>query len=234
MKTIGILQADCVRPDLASEHGDYPAMFERLLASHGTRFRSWCALDQQFPSGPEDADAFVITGSRCSVYDDEPWIAPLASCVNDLIDAGTVVIGVCFGHQLIAHFRGGLVAPAEVGWGVGVHSLRLTQHETWMHPTTDELALLASHKDQVLKLPDGAVHLAGSPFCPNAMYRVGDRVLCVQQHPEFTPRYALDLTATREALIEPATFDVAMRSFGQPVSSGVFASWVHRFIEAAA
>ena len=230
MRTIGILQADSIRPELAVEHGDYPAMFERMLASHGTRFETWCATKGELPAVPGAADAYVITGSRCSVYDELDWIAPLADCVNGLIDSGATVIGVCFGHQLIAHFRGGLVGPADVGWGVGVHRFNVTTPEPWMFPETTELAMLASHKDQVLELPDGAEHLAGSAFCPNSMYRIGSNVLCVQQHPEFTPRYAMDLMATRKELIDEAVYEVAMQSFGRPVSSGVFAAWVHNFI----
>lgn len=232
MKTLGILQADKVSPELAAVHGDYPEMFARLLAAHGTRFKTWCAVDGELPDSAAEADAFVITGSRCSVYDDLPWIETLARRVNELIDDGAVVIGVCFGHQLIAHFRGGRTGPADVGWGVGVHRVDLVATEAWMQPPAQTLSLLASHADQVLALPPGATRLAGSAFCPNAMYRIGETVLCVQQHPEFTPQYAQDLMAIRRSRIDPLVYAAAADTFGDPTSDGVFASWVHGFVDA--
>ena len=109
------------------------------------------------------------------------------------------LIGICFGHQLIAHCLGAKVARAPQGWGIG----RTTY--TWHEPSLlsdamDQVNLLASHQDQVLELPPGARLLASHAHCPIAAYAIGQQVLCIQPHPEFDPEYSAFLIEKRRAL----------------------------------
>ena len=91
---IGILQTGHPPTELAPTHGDYPSMFERLLGGRGFTFQTWSVVDGEFPAGPQDADGWLITGSRHGVYEDHPWIAPLEALVRDIIAAGKPLVGI--------------------------------------------------------------------------------------------------------------------------------------------
>ena len=175
---IGILQADSVLPHLQNEHGNYPEMFQKLLEEAA---RSITEIDRleikhydiehgQYPAKIDDCDAYLITGSKKSVYDDEPWIHDLKEYVLALNKVRKKLIGICFGHQMVALALGGKTEPAEVGWGVGIHSSNVVVQKSYMNPPLSKLSAIVSHKDQVTQLPEGAELVSTSDFCPNAMY----------------------------------------------------------------
>ena len=177
------------------------------------------------------ADAFLITGSRHSVYDDLPWIAELVTFVEAALKADKKIIGICFGHQLMAHFFGGRVGAADKGWAVGVHNNRVTAQFSWMqHTEQDNVALLSSHKDQVLELPADAQVFLASDFCPVAGFVQGDQVITVQGHPEFSKPYARRLMQYREALLGEQTFQSGIESLGQPLHSQASMIWILQFL----
>ena len=126
---IGILRADDVSPELASKYGEYPEMVEDLLVSanlargaeaKSLEFTSYPVNRQQYPSHIDEVDGYIITGSKSSVYDNEPWIAELHHFIGALHNSNKKTVGICFGHQIIASALGGKVEKADVGWGVGV------------------------------------------------------------------------------------------------------------------
>ena len=198
--TIAVLRTDEVMPQFVEAHGDYPDMFTGLLQRAARerpepmalRIDSFDARREEYP--PADAYAgYVITGSRSSVYDDEPWIGSLAEYLEAVIAAGRKIVGICFGHQLMAHFFGGETRAAEQGWAVGVQEHRAVSQEPWMDPPGARLNLLSSHKDQVTRLPDAARLIATSDFCPIGGFVMGDHVMTLQGHPEFQRGYSRDL-----------------------------------------
>lgn len=229
---IGILQADQVDPEHRARFGDYPAMFADTLRGGLEREATFEFFDvrrERYPRRIEDCDGYLITGSRASVYDDDPWIARFIGFARDLHHAGTRTVGICFGHQLIAQALGGAVGRASGGWGVGVHNWAVVRHESWMRPAKREFRLLASHQDQVETLPPGARLLASSKFCPHAAFAVGNEMLALQGHPEFTKAYAEFLMHKRRPLLG-AAFEPGLRSLDQPTDAGVVAGWIARFL----
>ena len=172
MTRIGILQADSVREEFQDAFGSYPGMFRSLLsqaaadASLPVDFAVFDVEHGEYPAEIDACDAYVITGSRESVYADLPWIATLSNYVRSLHAARKKTVGVCFGHQLVAQALGGQTRPADVGWGVGVHRMRILAEERWMQPPLPAVSLLSSHKDQVVKMPPGARLLGSNDFCP--------------------------------------------------------------------
>jgi GMP synthase-like glutamine amidotransferase len=120
---IGILKTDAVRPEWVPTFGEYPDMFERVLklVDPDLEFEVWDIEEGEFPTTLDGIDGFIITGSKSSVYDDKPWIRSLEALVRELYEARKKVIGICFGHQLIAQALGGLVDKSPKGWGVGPH-----------------------------------------------------------------------------------------------------------------
>ena len=174
---IGILQCGHFPEDLQGESGDYDAMFERLLAGENFDYATYNVVDGDFPVGPEACDGWLITGSRHGAYEDHDWIPPLEDLIRAIRDAGRPLVGVCFGHQIIAQALGGKVVKFDGGWSVGAQTYQFEDG-----PVT----LNAWHQDQVVALPDGAQVLASSEFCANAAVAYGDRIYTVQAHPEFT------------------------------------------------
>ncbi|WP_298562862.1 type 1 glutamine amidotransferase [uncultured Aliiroseovarius sp.] len=174
---IGILQAGHSPDELRDSVGDYGEMFTRLLDGHGFEFQIFSVVDGEFPAGTQDADGWLITGSKHGVYEDHDWIPPLEDLIRDIRDAGQPLVGVCFGHQIIAQALGGRVEKFDGGWSIG---------RTEYNFGNQKLALNAWHQDQVVEAPEGAEIVASTDFCANAAMMIGDKILTIQPHPEFT------------------------------------------------
>ena len=234
---IAILRTDEVLPQFVGEHGDYPDMFAELLekAARDRQPPVNLALSfydvrrSEYPA-PDAHQAYLITGSRLSVYDDEPWISELVEFLEDVLRSGGQVIGICFGHQLMAHFFGGRTERAEAGWAVGVQENRVVNPEPWMGDGSDRLNLIASHKDQVTRLPDGAKLIATSDFCPVGGFVMGDQVLTLQGHPEFDKAYSRDLMVMRRELIGEETFRLGVASLDRDTDEERVGQWIMNFV----
>jgi len=157
---IGILQAGHAAPAVVEVQGDYTAMYSNMLAGHGFTFETWSVVDMEFPSSAEAADGWLISGSKHGAYEDHAFIPPLEDLIRDIVAAQKPLIGVCFGHQIIAQALGGTVEKFAGGWAVGRHSYTIGGAQ--MH-------LNAWHQDQVTAVPDGAEVIGASEFCTNAM-----------------------------------------------------------------
>lgn len=191
---IGILITGHVAEVLQDNYGNYDTMFPRFLQGHGFTFEPFFVVDNAFPSGVDAADGWLITGSKHGVYEDHDWIAPLEALIRDIYDSGKPMVGICFGHQIIAQALGGRVEKFAGGWSVG---------RTEYDGATGPLTLNAWHQDQVIDPPEGARVLASSDFCKNAILAYGERVLTVQAHPEFTTDYTRDLARVRGPGVVP-------------------------------
>ena len=156
---IGILVAGHVADELVQKTGEFDFMFQRLLAGNGYEFEAWFVVDGQFPDSPDEADGWLITGSKHGAYEDLPWIPRLETFIRDIRAADRPLVGICFGHQIIAQALGGTVKKSDKGWAVG--------HQTYSHGDTT-FGANAWHQDQVVALPEGADVIAGNDFCEYA------------------------------------------------------------------
>ena len=232
---IGILKADSVLEQFQPEFGDYPDMFIARLATQvgpEVAFVTYDVEHLEYPANLDECAGYIITGSKKSVYDDEQWIRRLEGFVRELDRAKKPLIGVCFGHQLVAQALGGKAEAAPIGWGVGVHTNHIVSPQDYMQPPLTEARVLVSHKDQVTRLPPGAEKLATSDFCPNSMFQVGHHILCIQGHPEFIKAYSKSLMTMRREILGDAVFEAGVESLDQALDSDILAKWMLRFLGA--
>ncbi len=226
---IGLLVCDHVRPEFRDISGDYEDMFRRLFADHDdVEVVAYDAINGELPASPSEADAWLTTGSRHSVNDDEPWIRDLEKFVRDVAAAGVPFVGICFGHQLIAKALGGSVVKSDRGWGVGVQEVDLSEDLGW----GDSYRVLTSYQDQVDSLPPGAEILGWNDHCPVSVMGVGSTILGIQGHPEFEPAYSQALMESRRGtLIPEATVDAGLTSLTDEPDGSQLADWILEFIE---
>ncbi|MFT4815937.1 MAG: GMP synthase-like glutamine amidotransferase [Pseudohongiellaceae bacterium] len=229
---IGILNADAVRPEFVAEFGEYPDMFSRVLLAVDprTEFVTYEVMNGEYPADIDEVDAYLITGSKLSVYDEVAWIDELKEFVRKLHGAKKKLVGICFGHQLVAEALGGKTRQADQGWCVGVHKAQLTVDAASYGPTAAEFQLLSNHKDQVEKMAAGAKLLASTAACPIAMTQVGEHILTFQGHAEFDKGYALGLLNMRREILGESVYRSAIDTLSQGTDNSQVARWILDFI----
>jgi GMP synthase (glutamine-hydrolysing) len=227
---VGLLVCDHVRPEFRSVAGDYADMFAALLGPE-VELRAYDLPAGEEPASLAECSGWVTTGSRRSVYEDEPWIHRLAALTRGLHEGGHRLVGVCFGHQMIAHALGGRVARSGRGWGVGIKQVAVTRREPWMDPPATSFRVLNSHADQVETLPPGGRVLGGNDHCPVSLLAMDDHLLGIQGHPEFDPAYSRALMESRRGtLIPDRVVDEALAGLDAPPDRELLAGWIRSFL----
>ncbi len=227
---IGIIETGRPAGEIGLKHGHYPTMFERLLKPHMPEIDcpSWAALDGQTLPTPDACDGFLITGSAFGAYEDHQWIRDTETFVRACQAAGTPLVGICFGHQVIAQALGGQVGKSDKGWGVGIHHYTVAGDAAWM-TGPKRFGAIVSHQDQVLEAPPGAEIIAQSDFCPVAGYRIGDTVFTLQCHPEMSTGFAADLYEFRRERIGSEMIDGALKTLNTEPDASLIAKWLVDF-----
>ncbi len=234
---ITIIQTGDVPPTLRSEFGPYPPMFERMFTAANADF-SYDAV-RIFDGAPfpdvADLDAVLITGSAAGVYDNHlTWMEPLRAFIRSAYSERTPMLGICFGHQIMADALGGDVRKSEKGWGLGRHVYEVKQRPAFVSGDAPEFAIACSHQDQVIVPPAEAEVFLGSDFAPNAglVYRNG-AAISLQPHPEFEDPYVLALAELRRGKAPDALIDTALASVSRPSQSREVAGYLAAFLSAA-
>ncbi|MGR5235947.1 glutamine amidotransferase-related protein [Vibrio alfacsensis] len=227
---IGIITCGYVDPLLLDGHGQYADMIETAFASvnDAMTFQNYDAMKGELPSFDE-CHGFIITGSVHNAYDDLPWILALADWIRCCEARRKPLVGICFGHQLIARALGGMVEKSHKGWGLGCYEVKVVALKKWMNLAIDSARMLVSHQDQVVIVPKGMRVIAGNDFCPNFMLVKDNHILTVQGHPEFTPEFTEKLVRKRRHLLSQRQYDDAFVQLKQPNDSMLFLHWVDAF-----
>lgn len=230
---IGILETDIFAHDIKEKYGSYAEMFQRLLLSVDNRitFNVYQVTEGEYPSNIEECDAYLITGSKASIYDNEAWIIKLKDYIVSLNQQQKKIIGICFGHQLIAQALGGAVKKNDKGWCVGNTSSHIEKEKNWMQPVRKSFSLLVSHQDQVVKLPAQAELIASSELCPYSGFQIADTILTFQGHPEYSEEYLKYLMNKRREILGKTIINKAMDSLKLPQDNQLVAQWIIDFIK---
>lgn len=221
---IGILQTGRTPDEMQAEHGDYDDLFKRFLGGRGFDFVTYLALEGILPETVDECDGWLITGSRFGVYDGFDWIPPLEEFLRDAYQANVPIVGVCFGHQILAQALGGKVEKFKDGWAAGP-----TTYQTDSDDGKDQV--IAWHQDQIVELPEEATVLGSNDFCEYALLEYGDKALTIQPHPEFTRSFATDLLEARKDVIPVEVAEQIAATIDRETTSHRFADRFEEFFK---
>lgn len=231
MARITIIETGLVPREHRERHGSFPDMFARMIRAED----STATVDVvSIPNGdtlpdPREVETILITGAAAGVYDELEWIAPLEDFVRKAYVNQTPMVGVCFGHQLIAQALGGTVRKSEKGWGIGRHIYRVLPENGVID--AESVAIAASHQDQVIEPPSDALTILSSEFTPHAglLYANGT-TLTVQPHPEFDVEFAQLCCDLRDGNAPDDVVATARASLVQPMHNAQLGGAITRFL----
>jgi GMP synthase (glutamine-hydrolysing) len=220
---IGILQTGHAPDEILPTTGDVAPHFERLLAGNGFTFATYSVIDMVFPGTITECDGWLITGSKHGAYEDIDFIAPLEALIRDVYAADIPLVGICFGHQIIAQALGGKVEKFAGGWAVG---------RTTYDWNGESVALNAWHQDQVTQLPSDATVYASNEFCAHAALVYGTRVFTTQPHPEYGAAFIGGLLDYRGVGVVPDDqLNAARATLHDPVDSARLGTQIAQFFK---
>ncbi|KAK3303706.1 class I glutamine amidotransferase-like protein [Chaetomium strumarium] len=247
---LAILLTDEPLPSIAAKLGGFDSIFTSLLragcesldppqpltsqltlTAHNVVGAAAAGDDEAYPD-PATIDAVLITGSRYAAYADDEWIVRLTYYTRRLLDGGRVrVIGVCFGHQIVARALGAPVARSSAGWELSVTELELTEEGKRVFGV-NSLKIYQTHRDAILAYPPGVIPLARTELCPKQGMYVPRRLITVQGHPEFSQFMMTEMLRVRHAAgtIPDGAFEDAMRRVADDHDGVVVARAFLRFL----
>ncbi len=232
---IGILETGLINEKLIDRYDPYPVMYAALLdrARQDLQYQTYSVIRREMPASIHDCGGWLITGSRHGVYESLDWMLELQVFIRELERASVPLVGICFGHQIIAQALGGEVVKSDRGWGVGLHSYRIDVAQEWMGDAPGQVGIYTFHQDQVVEKPPVAKVFSSSDFCPYAGLGYGDSIITIQAHPEFEEDYELALlnlyggNIVPEPVASKALAD--MQTSGRKADTQVLADWLARF-----
>jgi GMP synthase-like glutamine amidotransferase len=230
---IGILNTDTLKTEFDTKYGQYPVMFSNVLlqADPNIQIRTYEVQFGDYPAALDECDAYLITGSKVSAYDDMPWINELKIFIRNLHQHQKKLIGICFGHQLIAEALGGSVERSKRGWHVGIHAATLKQNTVLFGSAEQEFNLIYNHQDQIVKMPSESILHASCRTCPIAMLSIENHILSFQGHVEFDTAYAKDLLKMRRSILGEDIYLKAYESLHAKSEDARVIDWILKFLK---
>ena len=217
---IGILQCGEYPAVSGYPEKTYTDLYSAMRSGHGFSFRTWDGEHLDFPATVKSADGWLLSGSKHGAYENHAFIPPLEEFIRKAYGEGIPMVGICFGHQIMAQALGGKVEKFAGGWTLG-----RKDYEFQGIP----YALNAWHQDQVVAAPPEARTAAATPFCAHAGLLYNRRAMSMQPHPEFEADDMLRLAELNAAQISVQQISDAKASLSHDVSNQAMAESIAAF-----
>lgn len=188
MRPVLIVKAGTTVPEVARRRRDFETWISAAMGLSDAQVKLCCVYEGDALPDPHDASAVVVTGSPALVTDREAWSERTADWLRGAVLAKTPVLGICYGHQLLAHAFGGVVEHNPRGRHIGTVDVELTeeaQRDPLFGGFERVLHVPVSHRQSVTQLPQGARLLVTAALDPHHAFALGDCAWGVQFHPEF-------------------------------------------------
>ncbi len=222
MMTIGILICGHFVDDIKATYGTYCDLYADMLGE-GFECVPYFVCEGELPASVQEQDAWLVSGSRSGAYEDLPWIKPLEAFLVDAYSAQVPVVGICFGHQILAQALGGRVEKYEDGWSFGPVEYRFRDGPSQ--------TVVAVHQDQVTALPDGATVIAETDFCRYAgLAYTGGKALSFQPHPEFSTAFITQLTDLYAERLPADIIEQARAALDRPLDNAIMGQQIADFL----
>lgn len=237
---LGILATGITPDELLGEFGSYADMFVQLFnkADCPFAYEVFDVREGEFPDSASQCDGWIITGSKFNVYQNLPWMQQLKQLILDIHKAHKPMVGICFGHQIIAEAFNGKVDKYEGGWGVGLQRYELTGEFDFLPQGVSSYVINAMHQDQVIVKPANAQVFSASKFCQYAGLIYDDRIITFQAHPEFAIEYSDPLIDLRKGDVIPTDVsEQGLATLRQPsavTDSLEVGRWMAKFLNSRA
>jgi GMP synthase (glutamine-hydrolysing) len=192
---------------------------------------AYAAVDARTESLGADLDgaAIVITGSASNVHHREDWMIRAEVRLRELEAAEAPILGICFGHQLMAQAYGGRVEANPLGREVSTVEVERLGDDPIFSGVDRRFTANACHSDSVVGLPEGARILGRSKGERHQVLRFGQRSWGVQFHPEFDGEVMRHfLKARAEAIVSEGLDleDLERQARDTPHAQAVFRNFV--------
>ena len=198
-------------PPIAASRGDFESWIGAGMGVDPARVRAVRVFAGEALPQPGGLGGVVVTGSSAMVSDRETWSETTAAWLAEAVAEATPLLGICYGHQLLAHGLGGRVAKNPFGREIGSVDVALTREaagDDLLGGGPAAFRAQTSHVESVLELPPGATLLATTGLDPNHAFRVGRSAWGVQFHPEFDEDITRDYLRARRTVITSEGLDV--------------------------
>ena len=200
MKNVVIFDCGSSLPEVSREFGCAPDWIIELLKDKECSFKWVKAYEKKIVEQTE-GDAWIITGSPRSVYDELDWMLDMEEKIRNAQYYNKPVLGICFGHQLIAKSFGGRVESNSKGWELGAYPIELTDRgfkSRILSGFKNNAIVYQSHGDIVTVLPKNAVELAYNNK-GNQSFIINENIYGIQFHPEFSREVIKKYVSVRSA-----------------------------------
>ena len=209
---VGLLQTGDQSEEIAAKYRSHADLFKTLFDGRGLEFDVYEVNHGRFPTSVNSAESYLIIGSQHGVYEDHVWISTLERFIRNCYKTAKPVVGICFGHQVMAKALGGQVEKFSAGWALGRQEYRDLDGQL--------IAINAFHQDQVLVAPQGCTTILSSEFCAYAALSYQEKGLSFQGHPEMDAEFIHDLLDVKVDLFLPDKIARARKSLDPTMDVG--------------
>ncbi|KAK0762702.1 hypothetical protein N5P37_005520 [Trichoderma harzianum] len=215
-----VLEFELPADEILNVYGTYGDIISHCLhkcwryhpnASPTLRILKWSVFEEDALPPWNEIHGLLLLGSKYTASDDDPWVISLVKLVQMAYIMNIPMIGVCYGHQIIARALGGKISRNPAGWELGVCKMDMTSIGQKLFGK-DALMVHQMHRDAVVEVPPNIDVLASSCSCKVQMMFQPGRVLTIQGHPEFDSRISKSWLDQRykEGLVEQELYNYAL------------------------